>query len=38
MIFGGSSYENITDYSGSTIIKTTLDDLWVFNIRTDTWI
>ena len=39
MIFGGSSSKNITDStSGSIIIKETLDDLWVFNLRAKKWI
>ena len=34
MIFGGSTFENITDNNQQTVIKKTLNDMWVFYVKT----
>eukprot|EP00347_Sterkiella_histriomuscorum_P007988 403346798 len=37
MIFGGSTYENVTESGVANVIKKTLDDMWVFYVRSSTW-
>lgn len=37
MIYGGSTYENITAQGANTVIKKTLSDVWSFFIKTTTW-
>ena len=37
MIFGGSTFENITTDGVQQVIKKTLNDVWVFFIRSQAW-
>lgn len=38
MIFGGSTYENITAEGADSVLKRTLGDMWVFYVRSSQWV